>query len=251
LAKSLVSRANMTMLAHLYHRLRYWITVIREGEGRQRKTCPACGYYGGFKAFGHPPRYNAECPNCGSLERHRLLCLAFERLGLLSEGKDKKLLHFAPEAIVGKMVSKYGVVYLTADLRPGFATLTLNMEKIDLPDSSIDVVMANHVLEHVDDRAALAEIHRILTPGGRLIATVPLIEGWMHTYENPEITSDADRDVHFGQFDHVRYYGRDFRDRVLAAGFTLDEYVGSGLEVVEYGLLRGERVFIGTRSRIA
>jgi len=55
------------------------------------------------------------------------------------------------------------------------------------------------------------------------------------------------RELHFGQSDHIRYYGRDFRDRFRDVGFTLREFVGTGEEAVTYSLLRGERVFIGEK----
>jgi len=220
--------------------------VARRLGGKVARECPVCGYRGRFGAHGLPPRFDAKCPRCGSLERHRLLELAFAARDLVRAGD--KLLHFAPEASLQPIVERRGVDYVSADLTPGRAQIVLNLEKVDLPDASVDVVLANHVLEHVDDRAALAELFRILRPGGRLIATVPLIEGWDVSYENPAPVSPADRDLHFGQWDHVRYYGRDFRDRVRAAGFRLEEYVGSGEDAVRYGLTRGERVFIGWKD---
>ena len=124
----------------------------------------------------------------------------------------------------------------------------LNLENIELPDASVDVVVANHVLEHVDDHRALGELFRILRPGGRLIATVPIVEGWERTYEDPTIDDPARRAAHFGQWDHVRYYGRDFRERITGAGFTLQEFAATGDQAVRHSLLRGERVFIGLKD---
>ncbi len=123
----------------------------------------------------------------------------------------------------------------------------LNLEAIEQSDATWDVVIANHVLEHVNDALALSEMHRILRPGGRLIATVPLVEGWDQTYEDPNVTSRVERQLHFGQEDHVRYYGRDFRERVRAAGFELTEFVATGAETARHGLVPGERVFIGRK----
>ena len=140
---------------------------------------------------------------------------------------------------------------MSADIVPGRAVRSLDLEKIDLPIKSVDVVIANHVLEHVDDKAALVEIYRILRDGGRLIATSPVVEGWQHTYENPDVGDDEGRNIHFGQADHVRFYGRDIRDRIRAVGFALDEFVGDGAESVKYGLLRGERIFIGTKTNLS
>jgi len=120
-----------------------------------------------------------------------------------------------------------------------------HIEGIDLPTGSLNTVICNHVLEHVCDSRALKEICRVLSDTGRLVASVPIVEGWEHTYENENIAAPAERELHFGQSDHVRYYGRDFRDRVLEAGFSnIEEVTAEGPNVAAYGLLRGEKIFI-------
>jgi hypothetical protein len=93
----------------------------------------------------------------------------------------------------------------------------------------------------------MAEMHRILRPGGKLIAMVPIVEAWDRTYENSAITSESDRDLHFGQYDHVRFYGRDFTQRLEAAGFEVVAWTATPLECVTYGLQRGEKVFVATK----
>ena len=103
--------------------------------------------------------------------------------------------------------------------------------------------MCNHVLEHVDDKKALRELARILRPNGVLICTVPIVDGWALSYENDQITEPVDRELHFGQSDHVRIYGRDFHDRLHAAGFEVTEYTAIGSDAVRYGLLPGETVY--------
>jgi SAM-dependent methyltransferase len=138
----------------------------------------------------------------------------------------------------------YRTLRTQSDYFPGRAELVLNIERIDLPDKSADVVIANHVLEHVDDRAALHEIWRILADHGRLLVSVPIAGGWAKTYEKPAIIDAAGRELHFGQDDHVRYYGRDFRDRVVAAGFSVEEFSGTGEDTVQHALNRGDSIFI-------
>jgi SAM-dependent methyltransferase len=226
-------------------RLRYWLEVVRGAAGNGARECPVCGYFGKFGTSGHPPRYDAECRRCGCLERHRLFYLAVKRLRLLSARQS--VLHFAPETVIGDIVRQYDVTYQTADIIPGRASVVLDIQRIALPDRAIDVAIVNHVLEHVDDAAALSELYRVLRPGGRLIASVPIAEGWDRTYEDPAIAEEAGRETHFGQSDHVRYYGRDFRDRIMTAGFELQEFVCDGAESVRYSLLRGDRIFIGTK----
>ena len=108
--------------------------------------------------------------------------------------------------------------------------------------------MANHVLEHVDDTKALAEMQRVLRPGGQAVITVPIIEGWDETYENPALTTDAERQLHYGDPTHRRFYGRDIRDRITAAGFRLSMYSAEEPDVSRHALHRGERVFIGQKD---
>ena len=74
----------------------------------------------------------------------------------------------------------------------------------------------------------------------------PVIEGWT-TYENPAVVTPKDRWLHFGQDDHVRFYGSDLRDRIKAAGFRLTEFTARADEIVKYGLTRGECLFIAEK----
>lgn len=160
----------------------------------------------------------------------------------------ESILHFAPEPVLQERLSKLHMKYTTASLVDN-TDLTLNIESIDLPDMCFDTVICNHVLEHVDDRLALRQMHRILSPKGQLICSVPLIEGWDHTYENANIKSEHDRELHFDQADHVRLYGRDFRDRIAEAGFSsIQELTAGGGESVKHGLIRGEKIFICTKN---
>lgn len=160
-----------------------------------------------------------------------------------SELDGKQVLHFAAEPFSAKTIGARASRYVTADIVPG-RDLVLDIERLDLADSSFDVIVNSHVLEHVDDAKALREIHRVLRPGGLAITMLPLIEGWGRTYENPAIVEPEEREAHFGQADHVRYFGADFRDRAATAGFEVGEHTAEEPEVARYGLLRGEKVFL-------
>lgn len=214
---------------------------------RVARRCPLCGFDGPFEPAGVVPRADALCPGCGSLERHRLLVLADRALGLFR--RDFELLHFAPEPCVVRYLDACGVRARRADLfaPAGAAVERLDVTDLALPDASTGGVLISHVLEHVDDRAALREIRRVLRPGGLAVIMVPVVEGWDTTYEDAAITTPEARREHFGQADHVRWYGRDVRDRIRAAGFELREFVAGGADCVRHGLLRGERVFVATR----
>ncbi len=88
----------------------------------------------------------------------------------------------------------------------------------------------------------------MLSARGVAVLMVPIVEGWRETYENPEIADPAGRTLHFGQRDHVRYYGADFRDRVRNAGFALEEFTAVEPHVARHGLNRGEKIFIARPS---
>jgi len=233
-------------LRNILTKFRYSLKVIAPifRQDEIEKKCPCCGHLGCFDTYGHPPRYGSLCPNCGSLERHRLLVMADQKEDFFT---GKEVLHFAPETILSRFIVTRAKKYLTTDIAPGRADCILNIEQIDQPDESWDVVVCSHVLEHVNDQMALAELCRVLRKGALLLAMVPIIEGWTTTYEDPAITSEQDRQRHFGQFDHVRIYGRDFRDRLEMAGFDINEYSTDGSDAVKYGLVRGDKVFACTK----
>lgn len=223
-------------------RLRYLRKAVRNVRGERPRECPICGWRGRFINFGTPPQFDVVCPDCGSHPRQRLLKLVQESHAVIRPGGA--LLHFAPEKPLKPIIrSVQAASYVTADLRPGY-DLVLDIENIDRPAASVDTIICSHVLEHVDDGRALAELFRILKPGGRLIAMIPILEGADRTYENAAVTSWRERKIHFGGGTHVRYYGRDFRDRVRNAGFSLTEYAADEYDPIRYGLIRGERVFV-------
>jgi SAM-dependent methyltransferase len=212
------------------------------------KICNLCNRESFFKPFGWPMRPEACCPYCGSLERHRLLKLWLDQNRTKLDGKQ--LLHFAPEGIVSDLMRAMLGRYVTADISPGY-DLQIDIENTALPGESFDFVLCCHVLEHVPDvHAALAELHRIIAVGGSALLMVPIVEGWSKTYEDSTITKPSEREQHFGQSDHLRYFGSDFRDFVSGAGFDLQEFTSEGPDVVRYGLYRGEKVFIATRPTI-
>jgi len=224
-------------------------TAVEAHEAQADCRCPCCGYVGKFRSFGSDARPGAQCPACLSLERHRLLRLAVIQGVLSFDGK--RILHFAPEEAVTAEVRKAKTVaYETADLVPGRAMVTLDIENIDRTAEAYDLIICSHVLEHVDDRKAFAEMFRILAPGGLLVALVPVIEGWSTTYEDSSKTSEKERELYFGQTDHVRLYGADFRDRIRAADFVLDEFTAGGEESARYSLHRGDKVFLATKPGV-
>lgn len=217
--------------------------------GSEKKMCPCCGAEAKFLAFGRPIRLDVICPSCGSFERHRFVNIWLKENSEKIRGK--RVLHFAPEELIAELLSRQASEYIGADYAVGKADRQLNIENLDLADASIDLVVCLHVLEHVNDTAALSELYRVLAPGGEALLMFPIIEAWADTLEESDlphpIRNVKDRIKYFGQYDHVRYYGRDVRNRIRNAGFQLKEAVARQPDVARYGLMPGETIFIASR----
>ena len=188
--------------------------------------CPVCGKkYKRFLSYGYETvRGNALCPGCLSLERHRLMELYLrDRTGFYSS--QPMLLHIAPEAcFIKRFRKKLGCGYITADLSSPLADVKMDVQAIPFPDNHFDVIFCNHIMEHVDnDRLALSELYRVMKPGGWGLIQAPVDFSRGKTYEDPSIASPEGRREHFGQYDHVRIYGRDYPARLREAGFEVDE----------------------------
>jgi ubiquinone/menaquinone biosynthesis C-methylase UbiE len=179
------------------------------------------------------------------VERYRLFKLWLD--GNQARMRGASVLHFAPEDSMIDMIKSVAGSYQSADIKPGRADIVLDIENMSLPDASVGCIVCLHVLEHIDDAKALAEFRRVLKPGGFALIMAPVVEGWAHTYENPQVTTPRDRTLHFGGFDHVRYYGADIRERIRAAGLALEEFTAEGEATIRYSLTRGEKVFVASR----
>lgn len=228
----------------------------------QQVVCPLCASsFSTFAPFGAPPRPNACCPACASLERHRLVWLyLISKTSLLNPGQALKLLHFAPERALFDCLSKLGhLVYFPCDIDPTLyrypsPVKVWPVDIVDIPfeNNTFDVLLCNHVLEHIpDDARAMSELHRVLKPGAWAILQVPIDTNRATTYEDFSITSPMERERAFGQNDHVRIYGRDYPDRLRQAGFSVQEYdfaqTFSKEDQHRYGLLENEALFLCTK----
>ncbi len=180
-------------------------------------------------------------PSNGARARHRLIWLYLDRRTDLFR-RPQRLLHVAPEVcLMPRLAAVPGLEYVPGDkMVKGYGTqgavTYLDLLDIDYPDAHFDFVLCNHVLEHIpDDGKAMTEMYRVLRPGGTLLVTVPINESLEQTYENPDVTDARQREEHFGQWDHVRYYGMDIADRLRAVGFAVSmERYGEAFETEEY-----------------
>lgn len=199
--------------------------LLYVGRGRE---CPVCGCRRRrFLPYGYVTvRSDALCPRCLSLERHRLLWLWLMRETDISKG-ERLLMHIAPEVALmrrfGEIYARHPELYITADLESPLARMHFDVQHIPLADESVDIVICNHIMEHVaDDRLAMHELWRILRRGGWGVVLSPVDESRAETFEDDSITDPAERTRIFGQYDHRRIYGRDYADRLRGAGFEVE-----------------------------
>jgi len=203
------------------------------------KLCYACNkrvgrflpYRGGWKDV--PPLIqvldvigsdveNFSCPRCGAHDRERHLLMYFDYAEIWQKIERANVLHFAPEPVLAAKISNARPArYIKADLFPAAPEVTQeDITKLSFGDCTFDLVIANHVLEHVvDDHSAMREIFRVLRPGGLAVLQTPYSEKLTNTFEDEGICEGEARLQAFGQEDHVRLYGKDLFSRLGSVGF--------------------------------
>ena len=222
-----------------------FIEKYPEYEGLNR-YCNICGFrFDHFVNFNQLHPREAQCPVCGSLERHRHLAIYL--FAIYPFLKGKRILHFAPEPIIKGILKNSGAEYFDCDLDPNRATYRADITDIRCFSNFIDYVICIHVLEHiVDDIKAMSELYRVLKPGGTAFLAVP----YTHTLrEDYSITDPAEREKVFGQNDHVRYYdAATFQQRLESVGFKLQIAETEKLPpVFDESLMRTDLLFIARK----
>lgn len=164
---------------------------------------------------------NCECPWCGAHDRERHLYMYMDACGILNEIGDMRILHFAPEIRLSRIIASYKPNhYIKCDLYPAKSDIKkIDIHDIPYPEKFFDLVVANHVLEHVaNDLLALKEVRRVLKPAGRAILQTPFSPKLHKTWHDEGINDDMSRLQAFGQEDHVRLFGKDIFARIASAG---------------------------------
>lgn len=216
-----------------------------------RYVCPCCGWrLRAFTTGGSSlrRRHRGYCPRCNAKARHRRVWLFLqEHTDLFT--RDQRLYHIAPKYSLSRRFAKMpNLEYVSADIanRPNIV-LSNDLTAVPLRSDSVDAVICVHTLEHIaDDRAAMAEMHRILRPGGWALISVP-VRLDQRTYEDASIVTPAAREAAFGETSHVRFYGYDLAERLDTAGFevSLDRARDLPAQTRDrYGLLDDENIFL-------
>lgn len=202
--------------------------------------------YSKFLPYGYgKQRENALSPGTLSLERHRQMWLYLQNETDFFT-KNYKVLHIAPEQeFLRKFKKMQNLDYISADLFSPIVDVKADILDLPFADESFDIIFCNHVLEHIEDDAkAMSELYRVLRPGGWGILQVPMKNSLEKTYEDFSIKDPKERQKHFGQYDHVRWYGMDYFDRLRKAGFETEPNFYSQKfseeEIKKYGLRHNE-----------
>ena len=218
---------------------------------RSTKNCPICKKNVRiFWPYGVMLRPGAQCPHCRALERHRTLWLYFETCDLFKK-PGMKLLHFAPErAFLSRFSGMDNIDYWPVDIDPTIPGIrrTANIMDIPFEDESMDMIICNHVMEHIEDETkALTELRRVLKSDGIAIINAPVDPERETTFENPAYNTPELRLKYFGQHDHVRIYGRDYPER-LKKVFSVEVLEPNrrltAQQLKDYSVWEGDRIYV-------
>lgn len=242
--KFFLNKIPRPILIRLSYAIKPFFLLALRGK---RYTDPIDGKsFSKFLPYGYEKqRENVLSPSTLSLERHRLLWLYLNEHTTFFTAPHK-VLHFAPEQAFYKRFRKLkNLDYTTTDLKSPLADIKADICDLPFEDNSFDFILCNHVLEHIpDDTKAMKELYRILQPGGTAILQIPQDLERDKTFEDDSITDSRERARIFGQYDHVRVYGRDYFEKLRSIGFEVQEVdLTSKLDpklVDKYRLAKGE-----------
>ena len=206
-----------------------------------------------FEIIGMGFRKNAICPNCFSKDRERLFFLFLQKLiNEKSINYSSKIIHFSPEpSLERNFFRKNFSNYFTADIIKNKSDFIIDLQNFNFEEKNFDLVICNHVLEHIeDDNIALENIYSILKPGGLAILQVPLSTIIDIDFKKEGVASDIERLKFYGQSDHVRIYSeKNFLQKIKKIGFSINvnEMISEKNNLPSYGLNKKEKVIFATK----
>ncbi|MDC1044001.1 methyltransferase domain-containing protein [Candidatus Pelagibacter ubique] len=211
--------------------------------------CPICVKSKKTFYTGLFPWINLVCSGCLSLSRQRLIVNYLKKNDNLNK---KKIIHFAPEQSLTKFINENYKIkkYDKVDLIPNKQIIHIDIENINKNYyHNYDLVICNHVLEHVHFIKAISNLKKLVKKNGKIFLTFPIIDSWEKNYINNKIKKDYDRLLHFQQFDHLLLFGREIDNYLADKNFSCTKYIATGKESVKFGLIQGETLFILKRIK--
>lgn len=240
---------------------------------KSKYTCPFCknkvmyfdndglksDVYQKNQMVGAGERKNARCNRCGGNDRERLVYYYLKNKTNLLDSNGLSILHIAPEKNISFILSKTRNNYIMGDkFTKGYTypngTIDIDITNISFEDEHFDFIICNHVLEHIPDESkAIRELFRVLKKGGKAILQVPFSKSIDETIESDDIHTEEERIMHYGQFDHVRLYGKDYSARISAHGLEVLEILNVSSDVsvsdqTKYALNINENITVYTKQ---
>ncbi|MCR4651619.1 MAG: class I SAM-dependent methyltransferase [Lachnospiraceae bacterium] len=201
-----------------------------------------------YHIIGGGKRDNCLCPNCGAIDRLRWVYYVISNYTNIFND-NTSVLHFAPENSLSQRIKRLKFCnYISADLEYGRADFVMDITDIPFKDGTFDYVIANHVLEHVsNEKRAISELKRVIKKTGKLILSFPICTS-IATIEEDTISSPEERMTYYGQKDHVRLYGFDYKERLETFGLKVNLYSPNRImneeEIKRYGFIYDDIVLI-------
>lgn len=257
----------LSKIKNIWHQKNAYIALLSKWGLKYK--CPICGFHAKdllpigienntihkYQIIGAGKR-NAGCPRCGSTDRERLLYTYLKYEIRVFNNPSIKILHIAPEIILMRKFIEGGFTnYTCGDF---FAegqhanysrdiVKHIDVQNMPFAEGSFDLIMCNHVLEHVfDEKKAMHELFRVLTSGGQAILQVPISPILDKTISDTAITDGATLEEKFGQKDHVRLFGKDYKSRLESCGFNVQE-IKLERKYPKYALNPKELLFVGKK----
>lgn len=200
-----------------------------------------------YAIIGNNERYGT-CPYCNSLDRNRWVNIVLENFTYIYDRKCN-VLHFAPEPQIEKLIRQHeNISYITGDIEEGRADWVIDITNIQFENNKFDFIIANHVLEHIlDEEAAIKEMKRCIKDEGMLILSFPITME-INTIENTKYKTESQKEKYYGQKDHVRLYGKDYREHFEKYNLNVHEYLPQDIlnaEMIEkLRLIKNDRVLL-------
>ena len=255
LYKFLLNKLPRPLLIRLSYIFRIFAPALYRGNA---VSCPVCEKsFSKFLSYGSKVahRDNVLCPYDLTLERHRLMWLYLKSHSNFFTQADLAVLHMAPEqCFIDRFKAQQNLNYLTADIVSPIADMHFDLHHIPLENDRFDVIFCNHVMEHVQNPIqCMSELFRVLKPGGWAIMQVPQDFTRETTYEDPSIVSEADREKHYWQKDHVRLFGKDYPSYLERVGFQTTAFDLNAHytqeEIARFRLMKEEVLYIYKKPR--
>ena len=239
-----------------YKGSKYYCPFCKNSFRKLRSSGHDIPFLKDIQVIGSGHRKNSLCPRCFSVDRERLVYLFFKIKHKEVFTKKLKLLHISPEASLKSLFNSLPNINYTIgrNYRDNYyyrnERIQMNLFNMHYPDNEFDIIVCNHVLEHVkDDELAMSELNRILKPGGFAILQVPYSNSISETIDDEFLILPEHKEKYFPKFEKVRIYAKDYPEKLKKANFQVYRFNPSNekteIDISKYAINPEEDLFVG------